>query len=329
MSEALVAFDGRVGLVLRELRKQASFAELPRGPWLAFMAIACHWQADTEGCPGQATIVKFSGYSLRAVRDAVGELERRQLVLVRRRRDPRGFERTEYAPGPATLAALGALDGCLPANGMAAAAGAGGSPPTAAIASGSAASTAATSRSHRQEWPSLVEKNKKKKLLLLEGVEGEPAGQPSETPSIAEADRAAARVVLAECFQLQHPHFTPPRLLDEADVERVAFCAAAIDGDPPSKLQALRDSLAGAARASRRSNGSPPTVRYIWGRLEHFLRHAERGRSLRSMAERQTCLPMAPQAPGVAPAAPHVGPSRSQMEADLAKLFGSTWRQTR
>jgi hypothetical protein len=78
------------------------------------------------------------------------------------------------------------------------------------------------------------------------------------------------RIALADCFRLLHPA-AAPRRCDDADVDRVALCAASIAGDAPIKLQALRDSLAGARHASRRSNGSPPTVRYIWGRIEHFL----------------------------------------------------------
>ena len=98
-----------LGITLRQLRRTDAFATLPRRPWLAFIAIACHWQGGAGVWPNQETIARFSGYTARAVRDALGELERRSLVQVRRRRDARGFERIDYAPGPGTLAALQVL----------------------------------------------------------------------------------------------------------------------------------------------------------------------------------------------------------------------------
>jgi hypothetical protein len=185
----------------------------------------------------------------------------------------------------------------------------------------------------RQRLPPNLSK-KKNVLLLLNPptTDDTPATDqvrhqeepPPEHETVTDGDRAVARAALAECFRLQHPASAPPRCFDDADVEQVAFCAAAIDGDAQSKLQALQDSLTGALR---RSKATPPTVRYIWGRIEHFLRHAERGRRIRSAAERQAQASV--ESPTVArntSAEPQSALSRAQMAADLAKLFGPTWR---
>jgi hypothetical protein len=180
-----------------------------------------------------------------------------------------------------------------------------------------------------------MKKNKKNLLLLNNRTEHDVAPreqapkdleQLGPTWNVTEEDRDVARVALAECFRRQHPDCTP-RIFDDADIERVAFCAAAINGDAHGKLQALLDAIAGA---TRRSKASPPTVRYIWGRIEHFVRHAERGRQMREAPEPAlepaTQTPRERLAPGETSNAPHVGPSREQMEADLAKLFGPAWR---
>ncbi len=54
----------------------------------------------------------------------------------------------------------------------------------------------------------------------------------------------------------------------------VAECTAAIEGDREAKLRAHRDAIDGAFQASK---DGPPTARFIWGTLEHFLEHGERG----------------------------------------------------
>src|SRR5258708_29302721 len=107
-------FRGRLGITLSDLRHSMVFAALPRPTWHAFVAIACHWHAGVEAWPSQATIARVSGYSLRAVRDAVAELELRGVLQLRRRRDEYGFERIDYAPGPATFAALPTLGRRVP-----------------------------------------------------------------------------------------------------------------------------------------------------------------------------------------------------------------------
>jgi hypothetical protein len=81
-------FRDNLGLGLREVRQRPAFAALARGPWLVFIAIACHWQANAEAWPSQETIAAFTGYSSRAVRDYVDVLERAGVVRLRRERRP-------------------------------------------------------------------------------------------------------------------------------------------------------------------------------------------------------------------------------------------------
>ena len=50
----------------------------------------------------------------------------------------------------------------------------------------------------------------------------------------------------------------------------VAARAAAVGGDAETKMQAQRDAIAGAFVASK---DGPPTVRFIWEKLDHFLDH--------------------------------------------------------
>jgi len=69
-------FRDNLGLGLRGLRQQGTFAALARGPWQVFVAIACYWQANAEAWPSQETMATFTGYSSRAVRDYVDVLER-------------------------------------------------------------------------------------------------------------------------------------------------------------------------------------------------------------------------------------------------------------
>ena len=104
-----VRFRANLGLALRDVRGRPAFAALERGPWLVFIAVACYWESNAEAWPSQETIATFSGYSARAVRDYVEELERAGIVRLRRERRPTGAERIYYAPGPVTLAELAAF----------------------------------------------------------------------------------------------------------------------------------------------------------------------------------------------------------------------------
>jgi hypothetical protein len=121
----------------------------------------------------------------------------------------------------------------------------------------------------------------------------------------------------------KHPKRPPPRWFDRADVELVATCTAAVDGDREAKLQAHRDALDGAFSASK---DGPPTSRFIWGTLCHFFEHLERGRvervRARARAEREAArLSGKLPARDAVPADARVDPAR--MRADIARLLGS------
>ena len=134
-------------------------------------------------------------------------------------------------------------------------------------------------------------------------------------PELGDDDLAIARIALAEHFQRRYPERPAPCLFDERDLQSVARCAAATRGDRETKLRTLRDAIDGAFRTSARA----PTVRFVWEKLEHFFEHAERGR--RARAQVVASVRPAPE-PGVPiPAA--------QIEADLVKLFGPSWRTKR
>jgi hypothetical protein len=134
-----------------------------------------------------------------------------------------------------------------------------------------------------------------------------------------------------EWYQRRYPGASPPARFDPADVQRVTRCAAAVEGDLETKLQALRDAIAGAFRVSDR----PPTARYIWGALPHFLAHVERGRRERRARERErgdlTARPPPPPAPRTRRSPPTADgfTSPEKISADLDRLFGPNWRARR
>jgi len=74
-------------------------------------------------------------------------------------------------------------------------------------------------------------------------------------------------------MERKHPARPAPRWFDAADVAIVAACSSALEGGREAKLQAHHEAIVGAFCASK--NG-PPTVRFIWGKLDHFFDHADR-----------------------------------------------------
>jgi helix-turn-helix protein len=278
-----------LGLVLRELRKRPDFGALSRGAWSAFIAIACHWQAHQEAWPSQQTIASFCGYSSRAVRDAISELQRHEVIRLRRA-PPRGVtERIYYSPGQTTVRAVSHLQARYPPR----------------------AEATSASGSHHAEVPALAtRKPLPTNLLRIKNQEE----QRRRRREITEEDRETARTALGEHFQRRHPGRPAPRFFDDRDVENVARCVAATEGDRETKLRSQRDAIEGAFRASRRA----PTVRYVWEKLEHFFEHAERGRrpptgerQVAPAAESTECVPV------------------EQLEADLVRLFGASWKARR
>ncbi|HEX3344693.1 MAG TPA: helix-turn-helix domain-containing protein [Polyangiaceae bacterium] len=305
-------FQGRIAHTLLALRGEPLFGALPKIPWAVFLAVALHWGRRGEAWPSQERLARITGYSVRAVRAALADLERRGLLVVRRLSTGRRRLRTFYAPGTSTIAEIAALEGRTDA----------------ARRAGDAARRAGVQR-HGVPGNFLRVEN-----LLLENPAGPPSSpsparagaepRKEEGCEVGEVDRSIAREALREHFERRRPGRRPPRLFDEDDVERVARCALAFDGDAESTRQAMRDALAGAFHVSRR----PATTRFIWGTLEHFFEHVDRGRRMRHEKERAAmrAAPIAPGPSGGDPSPPDAELSKERMASDLAALFGDRWR---
>ncbi len=316
-------FRDNFGLALRDLRQRETFSSLPRGPWQVFIAIATFWQANAEAWPSQESIASFSGYSSRAVRDYVSVLEQRGVVRTRRERRANGSDRIFYAPGLVTLIELAAfverfprerakpsreIDGVvtapLPSSPH---------PPEAT----SGTPPEATSMEHRD-------------LNLTEPSSCQTAAATSSSTmqteeensiEVTEEDRAVARAALAERMKRKHPRRSPPRWFDAGELAIVAACSSAIEGDRDAKLAAHRHAIDGAYRVSK---DGPPTARFIWEKLEHFLDHVERGR-VRARSIEYEARHRAERDAQASPRTMIVSPptiSAAQMRADIKRLFG-------
>jgi hypothetical protein len=321
-------FRDNLGLGLRDVRQRPVFATLARGPWLVFVTIACFWQSNAEAWPSQETIARFSGYSSRAVRDFVAVLEQRGVVRLRRERRPDGSDRIYYAPGLVTLVELAAFVERFPRERAKAlrpqappAAAPPEAPPTIAHPpeTAAAAPPEEASMEHRdqdQKEPSSCEAAPAKAPLVRE----------EEKSEVTDEDREVARAALVERMARKHPKRTAPRWFDAGELALVAACASALEGDREAKRVAMSDAIAGAFIASKEG---PPTVRFVWEKLDHFLDHVDRGRRRRLAEERNARMRAnADQRERVAPLpVPPAALSHAQMEADIAKLFGPNWRK--
>jgi hypothetical protein len=306
-------FRDNLGLGLRELRQRGAFAALPRGPWQVFIAIACYWQANAEAWPSQETIATFTGYSSRAVRDYVDVLERVGVVRLRRERRSNGADRIYYAPGLVTLIELAAFVERFPRGPAKAPTS---HPPEAA----SGAPPEATSMEHRDQdqEPSSCE-------APLEAPPAPPAPSEEQQAQVTKEDEEVARRALAERMTRKHPTRPAPRWFDASEVALVAACAAALEGDAEAKMLAQRDAIAGAFAASK---DGPPTVRFIWEKLDHFLDHVDRGRRRRVALEREARRTVERERPVERTRVAALAPMPDSVLADLEKLFGPGWRRS-
>jgi hypothetical protein len=304
-------FRDNLGLGLRELRKRGRFAPLSRGPWQVFIAIACYWQANAEAWPSQETIATFTGYSSRAVRDYVDVLERVGIVRLRRERRPSGADRIYYAPGLVTLIELAAFVERYPRGAAEARMS---HPPEPA----SGAPPEANSMEHRDQdqEPSSCEAP----------LEAPPAPSEEQQAQVTKEDEDVARRALADRMTRKHPTRPAPRWFDASEVSLVAACAAALEGDAEAKMVAQRDAIAGAFAASK---DGPPTVRFIWEKLDHFLDHVERGRRRRLADEREAGRLFERQQPKERTRAAGSTPIPDDVRLELEKLFGPGWGHSR
>ena len=322
-------FRDNFGQALQDLRAyNAAFTELAKGPWALFIGISVHWQSNAEAWPSQQTLARFSGCSTRAVRGYSGTLERGGFVRLRRERQPNGSERIYYAPGSVLLTALATFMEKYPRERpMKALRRHPPEPPSAGLAETIAGTPA--------EAVSMELKDQIKTSSSCESGETTdiqatpvrpPRGLPLEEEElmVTREDREIARIALASRMKRKHPKRPPPRWYDRADVEMVARCAAAIDGDQEAKLQANRDALEGAFCVSKEG---PPTSRFIWARLEHFLEHVESGRRRRIANERHAGMRREPDARSSSHAPTSTIPPAT-MTADMERVFGHGWRAT-
>jgi hypothetical protein len=158
------------------------------------------------------------------------------------------FERLYYAPGPVTLTELPAFVERFP----------NGSPKTTPAHPPEASSATPPEASSMEPRDQDLEPSS-----CASGRPTSPSTNiEEEQPRVTRVDREVARIALAERMKRKHPTRPPPRWFDRADVEMVAMCAAAIDGDRDARLQALRDSIIGSFSAPKEG---PPTLRFIWG----------------------------------------------------------------
>jgi hypothetical protein len=80
---------------------------------------------------------------------------------------------------------------------------------------------------------------------------------------------------LALRFARACPDVAPPAW-DPATIARVVSCLESLP--PAERAQASRDAVDGAFANSK---SGPPSPIYVWGNVEHFVRHWQRGRALR------------------------------------------------
>jgi hypothetical protein len=271
----------KFGFVLQQLRaRDPAFRLLAKGPWSVFIAIAAHFQINAEAWPGQEAIASFSGCSTRAVRYHLAELESDGFLTLRRERRGDGGDRIFYRPGPQMLRGLAVFETDFPKDRPKVL-----KPVRAAL------------RPTQSVRPTHTHHPEKVAGTPAETVAMEPRDQNQIKPSssresavatsaaatlneeeqamVSKEDRELARWALAERMKRKYPKRPPPRWYDRTDIEMVARCTATIEGDRTAKEQAQREAITGAFCASR---DGPPTARFIWEKLEHFVEHVERGR---------------------------------------------------
>jgi hypothetical protein len=315
------------GFAVQQLRTRGTaFRDLAKGPWSVFIAIATHFQMNVEAWPGQEAIAHLSACSTRAVRYHVAILESRGVFVLRRERRHDGSERIFYQPGPAMLRELAAFDELYPkdrAKRLRRVASPASAPPPPSSPAESLAGAPAEKVATEPRDQDLIEPSSSCKAQR-------PAKPPTpvteeEKLEVTPEDREVAHLALGERMARKHPTRPPPRWFDAGELAMVAACAAAIGGDVEAKMTAHRDAIVGAFLASK---DGPPTVRFIWEKLDHFFDHVDRGRRSRLAAERTTRhRAIADVAPTSWVArVPTPGVNREQMHADLERLFGPGWR---
>ena len=125
-----------------------------------------------------------------------------------------------------------------------------------------------------------------------EGLRTPPARDGASAPgelgaaerSDEAADRAAACQALLGRHRRLHRETPLPRTFNPEDVAVVVRCAAEGGWARQRFAEMSRDAVEGAIA---RSPDRAPTIRFIWGKVEHFTAHVERGRAARLAGERR------------------------------------------
>jgi hypothetical protein len=280
------------------------------------------WQTNAEAWPSQETIAAFSGYSSRAVRDYVLMLERLGILRLRRERRPNGSDRIYYAPGFVTLVELAAFVERFPRerakllrpdSPQAVTA-----PPTITHPPETAAAAPPEAASREQRDQDQIEPSSCAMTAAAQTLAAE-----EQQVEASKEDEEVARRALAERMAKKHPMRAPPRWFDVSEVAMVAACTATLEGDAEAKMTAHRDAIAGAFLVSQ---DGPPTVRFIWEKLDHFLDHVERGRVRRLAEERAARRRTEPTL--ARPQAFAATRMPDDVAAKLEKLFGPGWGKT-
>jgi len=141
---------------------------------------------------------------------------------------------------------------------------------------------------------------------MLEDQESESGEARSSEPG--DDDRELARMALAERLKRKYPEReVKTRQWFAADeLELVARCSHAVGSSREAKQQALLDAIEAAFAKSKRG---APSVSFIWGTVEHFLDHADRGKRRRIRADLKA-------------RAPRRGVSRDSEEDRKAREYG-------
>ncbi len=265
------------GIAQLAMHARPAFAGLSQGPWALLWAIAAHWQLEEECWPSQQRLAALVHVDAeRSVRRWTSILQRAGFLDLRRERRRDGSERIFYAPGPVFLSELGTwVDSpmvSLPRPktlGRSVA-----HPPDAGSVTVSAPQSGEPGSQEKQ--PS----------FLAQSLPVVPVGSSSteEKKPIAGGDVLVerARGALAARRVRRHPGRHLSVTATRQEIALVVACAAALDGSGEARRLALRDALEGAWETS----SGPPSVKFIFGSVEHFLSHEARGRTARERSVR-------------------------------------------
>jgi DNA-binding MarR family transcriptional regulator len=261
----LASFRSQFPAMMHALSKLEAFGALQRGPWQTFQAIAQHWGPQSlEAWPSQETLAAYMRVTSRSVRTWTRELE--ELGIISIRHEPARLnagERVYYSLGPMTRAALREQlrIRCITKR---------------------FPGPRKNSTLRDPEAISYEVKSKKQEKFSSSHAgtrELEPVAEQEEKLDV---DRQTAREALAELVAKKYPRRPTPRVFDATALALATACSSSIEGGHEQKLAALRFAIAGAWTVS----DGPPSARFIFGALEHFVDHVERGQGRARALER-------------------------------------------